>query len=166
MPGHRVHRLGGDGELEGDKTCPEVSLKGTTCLGDVFWEMETVGVGDTCLRHGETFSVLGHRPLRHGACGVSLTPVFISHTDRQSLLFVCKNGEYGGWLHTQAKCTHTHTTTPTTHTHTHTHPHTHTHTTPHMLGAFEAASERGGLLSLMWCHGNERCTEGAEAELI
>ena len=42
-------------------------------------DAETVGVCDTCLRHAETFSVLGHRPLRHGACGVSLTPVFISH---------------------------------------------------------------------------------------
>ena len=39
-------------------------------------DAETVGVCDTCLRHAETFSVLGHRPLRHGACGVSLTLVF------------------------------------------------------------------------------------------
>src|SRR4029434_3778321 len=73
------------------------SIVRKTCLGNVFWEMETVGVlatclremetvgvCNTCLRDAETCSVLGHRPLSHGACGVSLTPVFILHTDRQS----------------------------------------------------------------------------------
>src|SRR4029434_7223481 len=65
------------------------SIVRKTCLGDVFWEMETVGVlatclremetvgvCNTCLRDAETLNVLGHRPLSHGACGVSVTPVF------------------------------------------------------------------------------------------
>ena len=46
-------------------------------FGPDAWERrETVGVCNTCLRDAETLNVLGHRPLSHGACGVSLTPVF------------------------------------------------------------------------------------------
>ena len=64
--------------------------------------------------HAETFSVLDHRPLRHGACSVSLTPVFISpirtvrvflcaHTDREFVLyngpteFEIDNGQWHIW---------------------------------------------------------------------
>ena len=46
-------------------------------FGPDAWERrETVGVCNTCLRDAETLNVLGHRPLSHGACGVSVTPVF------------------------------------------------------------------------------------------